>query len=193
MTFVHLKPSAYVTSTWSGDTTTQVGIAPAGAVYADRTFLWRISSATVDLDVSDFTALPDYDRLIATLEGEIDVTHNDGPVIHLAPYHVHGFDGGWNTRSVGRCRDFNLMMRKGACGGQMVALEAPASITVDEAAKSYANVDAIVYCSEGQAQVEVNGETAALAAGESVHVQDAAGAQFNITGEAKLMFTAAWY
>ena len=84
MNLVHLKAADYVCSTWSGGTTTQVAIAPAGAVYADRTFLWRISSATVDLDVSDFTALPDYNRLIATLEGEIDVTHNDGPVIWVS-------------------------------------------------------------------------------------------------------------
>jgi hypothetical protein len=74
MKLIHLKPDNYIVSTWSGGTTTQIGIAPQGAVYADRNFMWRISSATVDLEVSDFTPLPDYDRLIATLEGEIDVT-----------------------------------------------------------------------------------------------------------------------
>ena len=51
--------SPFVVSSWSGGTTTQVGIAPAGAVYASRDFMWRVSSATVDLEVSDFTALPD--------------------------------------------------------------------------------------------------------------------------------------
>ena len=121
MNLIHLKPDNYVVSTWSGGTTTQIGIAPQGAVYAHRDFLWRISSATVDLEVSDFTPLPDYDRLIATLEGEIDVTHNGGEAIHLAPYCVHSFDGGWETRSAGKCRDFNLMTRKGVCTGRGMA------------------------------------------------------------------------
>jgi len=197
MKFVHLKAADYVTSTWAGGTTTQLGIAPAGAVYADRDFMWRISSATVDLEISDFTALPDYNRLISTLEGEIDVTHNGGEVIHLAPFHVHAFDGGWETRSVGRCRDFNLMMRKGACAGQMNAVmvqpEASVEVAVDEAAKNYSHVDAILYCAEGAAKVEAEGQCLDLQAGESVMVQEAAAAKLLVSGTAKLMFTAAWY
>lgn len=193
MKLVHLKASDYVTSTWAGGTTTQLGIAPAGAVYVDRDFIWRISSATVDLEVSDFTALPDYNRLISTLEGEIDVTHNGGEVIHLAPFHVHAFDGGWETRSVGRCRDFNLMMRKGVCAGQMNAVTAPAVVKVEEAAKDAKNADAILYCAVGSASVEVAGQTVVLQSGESVLIQDAASAELTITGDAKLMFTAAWY
>ena len=42
-----------------------------GAVYADRDFLWRLSSATVELDESDFTPLPAYDRVISTLRGDM--------------------------------------------------------------------------------------------------------------------------
>ena len=34
----------YVTTRWSGGTTTQLAIAPEGAVYADRDFLWRTRS-----------------------------------------------------------------------------------------------------------------------------------------------------
>ena len=40
----------YATTNWSGGTTTQLSIAPEGAVYADRDFLWRRSSATVELE-----------------------------------------------------------------------------------------------------------------------------------------------
>ena len=42
-------------------------------VYADRDFIYRVSSATVDLEVSDFTALPDYNRLISVLDGDLDM------------------------------------------------------------------------------------------------------------------------
>ena len=78
MTIQHLTPSDYITTKWSGGLTTQLGIAPASAVYADRDFLWRLSSATVEDAESDFTALPDYERLISTLEGAIELNHNGG-------------------------------------------------------------------------------------------------------------------
>ena len=42
-------------------------------MYVDRDFLWRLSSATVEDAESDFTALPDYERLISTLEGTIEL------------------------------------------------------------------------------------------------------------------------
>ena len=119
MTIQHLTPSDYITTKWSGGLTTQLGIAPASAVYADRDFLWRLSSATVEDAESDFTALPDYERLISTLEGTIELNHNGGEKLTLNPYEVHRFDGGDDTHSWGRCRDFNLMLRKGKCEGRM--------------------------------------------------------------------------
>ena len=101
MTIQHLTPSDYITTKWSGGLTTQLGIAPAGAVYADRDFLWRLSSATVEDAESDFTALPDYERLISTLEGTIELNHNGGEKLTLNPYEVHRFDGGDDTHSWG--------------------------------------------------------------------------------------------
>ena len=86
MTMQHLTPKDYITTKWSGGLTTQLGIAPEGAVYADRDFLWRLSSATVEDAESDFTALPDYERLISTLEGTIELNHNGGEKLTLNPY-----------------------------------------------------------------------------------------------------------
>ena len=115
-------PEDYETTVWSGGTTTQLAIAPSGARYARRDFLWRVSSATVETEESDFTPLPDYERLIATLRGEIRLRHNDGPPILLRPLEVHRFSGADQTRSRGRCRDFNLMLRRGRADGSMEAL-----------------------------------------------------------------------
>ncbi len=112
--------SEYNTSNWSGGTTTELGIGPEGSYYADRDFVWRISSATVDLEESTFTALPDYDRIIMTLEGEIDLRHNEGEWIHLNAFETHGFDGGDDTVSKGKVIDFNLMTKKGAADGAMI-------------------------------------------------------------------------
>lgn len=189
MNLIHLKPENYVVSSWSGGTTTQVGIAPAGAVYGDRNFMWRVSSATVDLEVSDFTALPDYDRLISTLEGEIDVTHNGGAAIHLAPYHIHAFDGGWETRSVGKCRDFNLMTRKGVCTGRMEAVQAPARVTVG----GKTNDTAILYCGTGEVTVQADGHCVTLQQGQSLLAQATEETVLTVSGEGKLILTEAWY
>ena len=123
----HLTQADYQISQWSGGTTTQIAIAPQGALYADRDFLWRLSSATVDLDESDFTPLPDYHRLIAPLRGEMELTHDGGPLISLAPYQVHAFDGGADTHSRGRCVDFNLMLRKDRCVGSVSPLPTSAA------------------------------------------------------------------
>lgn len=115
----HITEADYVTTVWSGGKTSQLAIAPAGAVYADRDFLWRLSSATCELEESDFTPLPDYTRLIATLEGGIVLTHNGGEPLKLRPFEVHRFDGGDDTHSVGCCVDYNLMLRKGKVDGSV--------------------------------------------------------------------------
>ena len=131
-----LKKKDYIIAKWSGGTTTQLAIWPENAVYADRDFLWRVSSATVDLEASDFTPLPDYDRLIATLQGEIVLTHNGGEPLRLRPLEVHAFSGADATHSVGRCTDFNLMLRRGRAAGSMEALrltEAPTRLSVGTA------------------------------------------------------------
>ena len=72
-----LHKKDHKTTEWSGGLTTELSIAPEGSVYADRDFMWRLSSATVELEESDFTSLPDYDRIIMTLKGDISLSHNN--------------------------------------------------------------------------------------------------------------------
>lgn len=117
-----LKKEDYITTAWSGGTTTQLAIAPEGAVYADRDFSWRISSARVELEHSDFTALPDYNRLISVLDGELDMKVGEGDRFSLPECQVYSFDGGVPVESWGQCTDFNLMLRKQKCTGMIQAL-----------------------------------------------------------------------
>lgn len=172
MTIRHLTPSDYITTKWSGGLTTQLGIAPEGAVYAERDFLWRLSSATVEDAESDFTALPDYERLISTLEGTIELNHNGGEKLTLQPYEVHRFDGGDDTHSWGRCRDFNLMLRKGKCEGRMRSetLAAGESKTVHGSEGM-----TLIYCGVGEVNVTAGGESVALIADEAARFDGYAG------------------
>lgn len=172
MTIRHLTPNDYLTTKWSGGLTTQLAIAPQGAVYAARDFLWRLSSATVEDAESTFTALPDYERLISTLEGEIALSHNGGEKFTLRPYEVHRFSGGDDTRSWGRCRDFNLMLRRDKCTGDLrgVSLAAGERTTL--------RCDAallLVYCGAGAVNVCLGDECLTLAPDEAARIDDFSG------------------
>ena len=176
----YLRPADYTVSDWSGGRTVQLSIGPEGERYADRKFLWRISSATVELETSEFTALPDYERLIAPIRGEMILSHNGGEEILLRPFDVHRFDGADLTISKGKCTDFNLMLRKECVTGEMRAIRLGSGeqqrITPDMPGETV-----LLYLAEGNARVRaaggaVNGELSepgelpelTLTAGESV-------------------------
>ena len=184
MTVTHLAPADYTTSRWSGGTTTELLIRPRGALYARRDFLCRLSSATVDLDESTFTALPDYDRLIATLEGTVTLVHDGGAPLTLAPYEVHAFDGGSETVSRGRCRDFNLMLRKGKAAGSLKALTVAGSAAL---ALDRGDELALLYCGEGACDAVVGDTAHPLLPGESLLLEDAAEGALTLQGHARLM------
>ena len=193
----HLCPADYAVSRWSGGSTTQLAIAPEGAVYADRDFLWRLSSATVELEESDFTPLPDYKRLISTLKGEIELVHDGGAPLRLTPYQIHAFDGGAATCSRGVCTDFNLMLRKGACEGNLHAIElnaGQAEFSACEAARKARSATLLVYCGEGALTVEAGDECLNLTAGESALVRDAVDVRLILRadGRARCMAAEMW-
>lgn len=147
-----LKPSDYRTECWSGGTTTQLAIAPEGARYADRDFLWRISSAQVELEHSDFTPLPDYNRFLAVLAGELELKVGGEARTPLPCLTVHAFDGGVPTQSWGRCTDFNLMVRKGRGLGEVHSLRLPASgmmVLTPETSERYPSLTLALFCVSG--------------------------------------------
>ena len=143
----------YKTTDWSGGKTTEIGIAPKGSEYADRDFLWRLSSATVDVEESEFTSLPDYNRIIMTLKGDISLSHNGERMIDLPEFTPHRFDGGDKTVSVGKVTDFNLMLRKDICEGTVVPLRMQTGETVDVYSMLITDVpspdEVMVYCYRG--------------------------------------------
>lgn len=107
---------------WSGGTTTQLAIWPEGADYAARRFKWRISTAVVEEEKSVFTSLPGVYRHLMILDGSIALKHEGIRQREMKPLcDVEEFDGGWNTSSVGKCVDFNLMTKDGWCGAMAPA------------------------------------------------------------------------
>lgn len=178
MKWTHLTAADYTVSRWSGGTTTQVAIAPRGAAYGDRSFLWRVSSAAVELEESDFTPLPDYHRWIAALLGELTLSHNGGERLTLAPLVPHRFDGGAATHAWGRCTDFNLMLRKGRADGRMTALRLPAGtarefLPVPDG--RFPRTELLLYCAAGTAAISGAGASLTLSKGEAALLEHAEG------------------
>lgn len=109
----------YKTSNWSGGKTNEIAIYPHDSNYVDTNFLWRVSSATVNVETSNFTKLPDYNRILMVLSGELDLTHGPKDHFHLNRFDQNFFEGNMDTVSVGKATDFNLMMRKNKCHGEV--------------------------------------------------------------------------
>ncbi|MBR2131014.1 MAG: HutD family protein [Oscillospiraceae bacterium] len=158
-------------SAWSGGTTTQVAIAPEEAVYAQRDFLWRISSAVVELPESNFTSLPDYDRILMILEGELVLSHDGGEEYVLKALDQTAFDGASDTYSRGKVTDFNLMMRKNQCTGSVTARVLSQQERWENIFDTVDQTDTqVIYCFRGSVDVAIEQKSVHLDAGDAVRI-----------------------
>lgn len=118
MKLLHLHPTDFKTSHWSGGTTTELYLYPENGSYAQRDFKFRISSATVEPEESDFTLLPGVERFITPLAGGFTLTHPGCAPVNLpALADPYRFSGEIPTHCVGKATDFNLMLK--GCAGKM--------------------------------------------------------------------------
>lgn len=167
MKITKICADAQTVSRWSGGTTTQLAICPPGAVYGDRDFLWRVSSAVVELPESDFTPLPDYDRILMILEGELSLSHDGGEMYTLKPLEQTSFDGASHTYSRGQVTDFNLMMRKERCTGR-VEVRGPKSNCGYGEVLSEEYDTRLFYCVSGEMKANIGAELFDLSAGDAL-------------------------
>ena len=162
-----LKEEKYITSRWTGGKTKELCIYPPESKYLDRNFIWRISSATVENEESDFSKLPDYDRVLMVLEGEVVLSYEGERVARLQELEQDRFDGAWRTKSFGKITDFNLMVRKGNEGYlDLIYPQNEKQIfgSTYESEKSLSTH--ALYCHEGYFVVTVGGSEHMISAGE---------------------------
>ncbi|WP_461632664.1 HutD/Ves family protein [Labilibaculum euxinus] len=115
------KADDFNTINWSGGTSTQLYIYPPTSDYQQRDFDFRLSTATVEVEESDFTSLPGVSRKIMILDGAIEIIHENRYSKKLDKFDTDSFEGDWKTSSIGECIDFNLMTR-GTSKGEIKAL-----------------------------------------------------------------------
>lgn len=161
-----LEEKDFVTTHWKGGTTTQFLIFPREADYADRDFLWRISSATVEKPESSFTPLPGYERWITPLTGSLSLQIDGGEEQLLNPYEILSFDGASDTWGRGLCTDFNLMIRQDRAFGQMEVIlldEDFRPLPLLEGAR-----DILLFCPESDCEIQFSEGTISLPAGQAL-------------------------
>lgn len=115
-----IQEADYQISKWSGGLTKQIYIMPENADYAKRDFTMRISSATVEVQESDFTHLPDVKRYLTILSGNMELTINGKDPEVVTINKIIEFSGEDQVHCVGTATDLNLML-KGAKGRMYVA------------------------------------------------------------------------
>lgn len=154
-------------SSWAGGTTTQFAIYPEDSKYADRDFIWRLSSAVVELEESNFTSLPGFDRHLMVLEGNLRLVHHEHHSVMLNQYEHDSFKGCWDTVSYGRATDYNLMLKEGA-KGRLEHYNAAVGKQISIKLIKEGNKQGFfaLFCYIGQISIEAKGEFDTLAEGE---------------------------
>jgi len=130
MSYSIITADKFNTINWSGGTSTQLYIYPETSAYSLRNFDFRLSTAKVEVDKSDFTPLPSVSRKIMILDGEIEIAHKNHYTKKLKEFDIDEFEGEWQTSSVGVCTDFNLMTR-GKTEGELSSLTLLKEQTID--------------------------------------------------------------
>jgi environmental stress-induced protein Ves len=93
------------------------------------------------------------------IEGGMKLIHNGHHSTQLGPFEQDSFDGGWNTKSIGKARDFNLMLGQG-CKGRLETVFIRKGEN-NEAAVNMpgtgfgSSVDAF-YCCAGEVSADIN-------------------------------------
>ena len=108
MNFHHIQP---IVSNWSGGSTTQLYIYPANATMHELNFDIRISSAVIEVESSDFTKFPGYQRIIFPLNGILTLQHDQEKAYQLQPYELVAFNGESDTTGQGKVTDFNIIFK----------------------------------------------------------------------------------
>ncbi|MCH2231100.1 MAG: HutD family protein [Crocinitomicaceae bacterium] len=131
MSIQHFDASRIKKTNWSGGTTSELFIFPEGSEFNIGNYLFRLSIATVEIEESTFTRLPDVNRTLMVLEGILKLEHEGHHKATLKPLEFDNFKGDWNTKSWGKVTNFNLMTKgdfEGSLSG--IKLEKGAEIEI---------------------------------------------------------------
>ncbi len=180
MEFSILSAKDFKTTRWSGGSTTELFIFPKGSTYQHRDFLFRLSTADVEADSSEFTRLPGVSRTLVVLDGEVTLSHSDQHVVLLKKFGADHFKGDWNTTCKGTCTDFNLMTRgkvSGVVRAIVIENEQQDQIEIDDQTDWY-----FIYMYAGSADITINKTHNTVGPGDVAVMENSCKIVFTIKG-----------
>lgn len=196
MEYKIIKAENAVQSNWTGGTTTQLGIFPESGSYLKRDFLWRLSTATCEKEETSFSKLPDFDRVLMVLSGDVVLAHQDVRVARLNELEQDRFDGSYSTKSFGKITDYNLMVAKGNQGFlDVISLTEQSQTPETENYPEYEQLSQGFYCRDGFATITINGETVIVNKGEQLIINYAQNERVDLSmmGEGHLIRAQVFY
>jgi uncharacterized protein len=167
---LRLLPETYRQMPWRNGlgVTTEVARRPESS----ESFDWRVSVATVASD-GPFSSFPGYDRVIVAIRGNgMTLCHPEpGTTVTLDLLQPYAFAGDWKTTCAlrnGPILDFGVIARRSAFRPRVTILH------LSEARDCVLSPVSLVYALEGAATLHASGERAAVDAGESLLIDQAA-------------------
>ncbi len=116
-----LKKEDHLRTNWSGGTTSQLAIYPKSAKVEDQNFQWRVSTAKIEMDESKFTTFPEFQRELMVIRGSLTLISQEYQFqVNLDAFEKTSFKGDWETTSIGKTENFNLLMKR-ECSGLLNA------------------------------------------------------------------------
>ncbi|GAB6982921.1 HutD/Ves family protein [Prevotella dentasini] len=126
-----IRKQDYRVNDWSGGTTRELFIHPAGSTLAARDFDIRISSAVIQQTESRFSDFSGFTRYIMPLKGDMRLTVG-GETIRLQPHRLFRFSGSDEVKSENTpgAVDFNVIVRSGLAVGTAVvsSIDEPSAV-----------------------------------------------------------------
>jgi len=151
-----------------GGVTTELAVAPAGATLDD--FEWRISSALVACPGA-FSQFNGIDRSLAVLQGAaLSLQVDELESFDLTPAsEVFCFRGEQRIHAAvdrGAVKDFNVMTRRGSYSHRLLRLAGKTEYVVERE-----GVLVLVYCAQGNADIQVAGTLLRLTQGDMLALE----------------------
>jgi environmental stress-induced protein Ves len=175
-----IPANIFFRKTWSGGTSTELFIYPPTADYTKKDFQFRLSTATVEVETSEFTELPGIFRKIMILEGETELIHENQYSKLLRKFDTDNFKGDWKTKSIGSCVDFNLMT-KSDFTGDLKSLTLEVEQTLHYPLKNKCRFF-FFYLYTGKIEIKINDLCQTLEKGDLLVFTDPGFAHFSILG-----------
>jgi environmental stress-induced protein Ves len=101
--------SSSKTISWTSGTSTELFVFPPEGNFQTRAFDFRISTATVEAEETNFSDFSGLTRILLILKGKLTLIHEGRYSKELYTFDQDRFDGSWITKSKGKVQDFNVM------------------------------------------------------------------------------------